>query len=268
MAAEHAFQPGSPDRGIAVDAVYVLSVKTFADRIAHVQRELGRHGIRFEFVFDYDAADLDAATMERYFAGAATSLPKQMSLVLKHLQAWRLACERGQRRILVFEDDVILDRHFRARMAQALAAADALAPGWLIFLGGADTKVPDRFFLHPGPLVPLANSTAEGYVTDLEACRRRLAWCDAHKIAHAADHLLTLIDREQDIVQYWPLEPLVEQGSVVGLFDSVLDSSRMKHSRGYNIARHRWTKWRRRTLRKHWIRMVHGFSGKAGTGPA
>lgn len=269
MAAKSALQPVLPGPDLALDAVYVLSVKTFADRIAHVERELGRHGIRFEFIFEHDADDLDAATIARRFTGAATSLRKQMSLVLKHLQAWRLACERGQRRILVFEDDVILHRDFRARMAQALAAADALAPGWLIFLGGADTKVPDWFFLHAGPLVPLANSTAEGYVTDLEACRRRVAWCDANKIAHAADHLLAFIDREQGIRQYWPLEPLVEQGSVVGLFDSVLDSSRMKHSRVYNIARNRWTKWRRRTLRKHWVRMVHTLTAKkVGTIPA
>lgn len=83
-------------------------------------------------------------------------------------------------------------------------------------------------------------------------------------MAHAADHQMTHIDREQGIRQYWPLEPLVEQGSVIGLFDSVLDSTRMKHSRFYNIARHRWTKWRRRTLRRHWVRMRHAVTGRQG----
>ena len=90
--------------------------------------------------------------------------------------------------------------------------------------------MPDWFFLYPGPLVPLANSTAEAYVTDLEACRRRVEWCDANRIEHAADHLLALIDRQQGVAQYWPQDAMVEQGSVVGLFDSVLDASRMKHS--------------------------------------
>jgi len=261
-------QPVLPGPDLAVDAVYVLTVKTFADRIAHVERELSRHGIRFEFVLDHDAAELDDATIARWFSGEATSLKKQMSLVLKHLAAWQRASERGEKRILVFEDDVILAADFRARMADVMAAADALPPGWLIFLGGAGTKVPDRFFLHQGPLVPLANSTAEGYVTDLEACRRRVAWCQSHKITHAADHLLTLIDQAQGIAQYWPQDALVEQGSVVGLFDSVLDSSRMKHSRLYNIARHRWTKWRRRTLRKHWVQLWHALGAKAGAPPA
>ena len=47
---------------------------------------------------------------------------------------------------------------------------------------------------------------------------------------------------------------LVEQGSVTGLFDSALDANRLKHSHLYNVARYRWTKWRRRTLRRHWVR--------------
>ena len=251
---------------LAIDAVFVLSVKTFADRIAHIKHELGRAGIPFEFVFDHDAAELDDDTIRRHFvAGDAPPMKRQASLTLKHLQACRLACARGARRVMVFEDDVVLLPQFHARLAAAMRAADALPPGWHIFLGGADAKVPDDFFLHPGALVPLASTTAEGYVTDLEACRRRLAWTEANKIGLPADQLITHIDRAEGIAQFWPPEPLVEQGSVIGLFDSVLDASRRKHSRLYNVARHRWTKWRRRTLRRHWVRARHALH--AGTAP-
>jgi glycosyl transferase family 25 len=242
---------------LAIDAVFVLSVKTFVDRIAHATRELGRVGIPFEFIFDFDAAELDDATIAAHFVGGAPPMKRQASLTLKHAQAWRLAAARGARRVMVFEDDVVLLPHFAARLAAAMCAADALAPGWHIFLGGADAKVPDAFFLHHGPLVPLASTTAEGYVTDLEACRRRLAWLAANRIGLPADQLITHVDRAERIAQYWPAEPLVEQGSVIGLFDSVLDASRLKHSRIYNVARHRWTKWRRRTLRRHWVRAVN-----------
>jgi glycosyl transferase family 25 len=252
----------APNSNLAIDAVYVLSVKTFSDRIAHVRGELGRHGIGFEFILDFDAAELDEATVFKYFAGGSP-MKKQASLTLKHLQAWRLACERGQRRILVFEDDVILHPEFRRRLAAAMHAADALAPGWHIFLGGADAKVPDGFFLHPGPLIPLASATAEGYVTDLEGCRRRVGWCERNRIAHPADQLIAHIDRIENIQQYWLPEALVEQGSVTGRFDSELDSIRQKHSRFYNVARHRWTKWRRRTLRKHWVRALASLRSSA-----
>jgi glycosyl transferase family 25 len=248
--------PGALMRDLAIDAVFVLSVKTFADRIAHVTRELGRFGIPFEFIFDFDAAELDEATVtQRFVAGAP--MKKQASLTLKHLQAWRLAGARGARRIMVFEDDVVLAAEFHVRLSGAMRAADALAPGWHVFLGGADAKVPDAFFLQSGPLVPLASTTAEGYVSDLEACRRRVAWCDANKIDLPADQLITHVDRAAGTAQYWPPEPLVEQGSVTGLFDSELDAIRLKHSHVYNVARHRWTKWRRRTWRRHWVRACH-----------
>jgi glycosyl transferase family 25 len=250
---------------LAIDAVFVLSVKTFADRIAHVTAELGRFGIPFEFIFDFDAGELDDATIAQHFvASSAPPMKKQASLTLKHTQAWRLAAARGARRIMVFEDDVVLFPTFHARLGAAMRAADALAAGWHIFLGGADAKVPDDFFLDRGALVPLTSTTAEGYVTDLEACRRRLAWLAANKIGLPADQLITHIDRAERIAQYWPPEPLVEQGSVIGLFDSVLDASRGKHSRLYNVARHRWTKWRRRTLRRHWVRALHALRPAAG----
>ena len=250
--------PADLARVLAIDAVLVLSVKTFADRIAHVTRELGRFGIPFELIFDFDAAELDDATILQHFV-AGSPMKKQASLTLKHLQAWRIANARGARRIMVFEDDVVLHPEFHARLAAAMHAADGLAPGWHVFLGGADAKVPDAFFLHRGPLVPLASTTAEGYVSDLEACRRRIAWCAANKIHLPADQLIAHIDRAEHVAQYWPPEPLVEQGSVIGLFDSVLDASRRKHSHLYNVARHRWTKWRRRTLRRHLVRTWHAL---------
>jgi glycosyl transferase family 25 len=246
---------------LGIDAVYVLSVKTFADRIAHVTRELGRSGIAFELIFDFDAAELDEATIGQHFVAGGPPMKRQASLTLKHLQAWRLAGTRGARRIMVFEDDVVLHPDFHARLAAAMGAAGGLAPGWHVFLGGADAKVPDAFFLHPGPLVPLASTTAEGYVCDLEACRRRVAWCAANRINLPADQLIAHVDRAERVAQYWPPEPLVEQGSVIGLFDSVLDANRLKHSHLYNVARHRWTKWRRRTLRRAWVRACHALRG-------
>ena len=51
-----------------VDAVYVLTVKSFADRIAHMRAETARHGISFEFVLEHDAAELDPAVVESMFA--------------------------------------------------------------------------------------------------------------------------------------------------------------------------------------------------------
>jgi glycosyl transferase family 25 len=243
-----------------VDGVYVLTVKTFAERIAHARRELARHGIGFEFVLEHDAAELGPAELARFAPSDMTLAQK--SLVLKHVAAWKSAARKHQRRILVFEDDVLLAGGFGARFDAAMRAANALAPGWLVFLGGADTKVPDSYFLAAGPLVPLPIATAEGYVTDLEAIGRRLAWLESNRIALPADHLLRQMDPPLGIAQYWLREPIVEQGSVTGLFASALDANRQKHSRAYNVLRNRWNKFQRHRLRGWLVRARAVIAGR------
>lgn len=240
---------------LGVDAVYVLSVKSFGDRIAHVTRELSGHGIDFEFIFDFDAADLDPHVVALQFEDWQLR-PPHRSLVLKHIQAWRLACQRQHRRILVFEDDVLLHKDFSTLLSQALLAADTITPGWLVYLGGADTKVPDSFFRSGGPLIPLQIATADGYVTDLTACRERVAWCEANKIALPADHLIRHIDNQCGIRHYWLSEAIIEQGSVTGLFNSVLDGHRIKHGQLYNRLRYLWNKLHRRQIRRWWTRLT------------
>jgi glycosyl transferase family 25 len=203
-----------------IDAVFVLSVKTFHDRIAHVRRELDRHQIAFEFIFDFDRDAIDRETLDRHF-GSGPLQPAAASLVLKHLHAWRLTCARGLSRVLVLEDDVILHRDFRAMMERSVEATLALAPGWLVYIGGAGASVPDQMFLHSGPLFRLNNdATSEGYITDREACRRRIAWCEENLIRQPADHLILAIDQAVGTAHYWTVEALVEQGSMTGLFHS------------------------------------------------
>jgi len=238
-----------------VDAVYVMTVRSFADRIAHMKSELGRHGIDFEFMLEHDADQMAPEVVARTFASGSDISRGAQSLVLKTLATWRLALARGHRRILILEDDALLDPDFNARFVQAMEAADKLEPGWLIFLGGHDTKVPDRFFLTQGPLVELPIATAEGYVCDAEALRRRLAWVDEHKIDLALDLFMRKLDPMLGTRQYWLTRPLVEQGSVVGLFDSALDGQRKKHSRSFNILRNRWNKFQRHKLRGFLVRL-------------
>lgn len=250
-------------RGVndCVDAVYVLTVRTFAQRIAHIRQELGRHGIRFEFMFEHDATDLDDELIQATFAPSDMKKAHQ-SLVLKNIAVWRDALSKGHRRILVFEDDAVLAGDFPRRFSEAMDAAEKLADGWLVFLGGLDTKVPDRYFLCTGPLVELPIATAEGYVCDALAMQRRMQWLAEHKAHLAADHLMRFIDKAQGTRQYWLTEPIVEQGSVLGIFDSELDAHRRKHSPLYNKLRNRWNKFQRRRLRGWLVRLKARLGGE------
>jgi hypothetical protein len=169
--------PGSESMRVnqGVDAVFVLSVRSFADRIAHIRAELARHGIEFEFVFEFDANAIPPELIDRMFAPSDMK-PSHQSLVLKHVRTWQLALERNLRRVLVFEDDAVLAPDFAPRLAEALAEAEALPPGWMLYLGrGNNQHVGARSgpALLPGGLLP----ATDALVFDAEAARRRLATC-------------------------------------------------------------------------------------------
>jgi len=227
-----------------VDAVYVLSVRSFADRIAHIEAEMARHGIDFEFVFDFDANAIPGDLIEARFAPSDLKRTHQ-SLVLKHIETWRRCVDKDLRRVLVFEDDAVLGRGFASGLAAALVEAGSLEPGWLIYLGrGNNRHVGGRgsHALLPGGELP----ATDALVFDAEAARRRLAWLDSHRITRPADWLLREMDAAIGVRHYWLREPLVEQGSMNGLFSSVLDEKRRSRGRWVNWLRFRWDRWWKR----------------------
>jgi len=233
-----------------VDAVFVLSVRSFTDRIAHIRAEMARHAIDFEFVFDFDANAIPAALIERRFAPSDMKLAHQ-SLVLKHLRTWELALQRGLERVLVFEDDAVLARDFEAQFATVMAAARALEGPYAIYLGRGNnqhlgTGGPNP--LIPGGLLP----ATDAMVFNREAARRRLAYLETHRITRPADWLTRETDAAVGVPHYWLARPLVQQGSMNGQFVSVLDTKRRGRGRAIAWVRYRldaWWKKLRRDLR-------------------
>jgi glycosyl transferase family 25 len=241
-----------------VDAVYVLSVKTLSARIEHIKAELAKKGVAFSFMFEHDAIELSEETIAAIFGPSEMRLTHK-SLVMKNIQVWKDSVAKGYQRVLVFEDDAVLGDNFMAGFSEAMGAAEKLSPGWLIFLGGLDTKVPDSYFLAPGPLVELPIATTEACVYDREAMLRRLTWLESNKVTLSVDHLMRRIDAAMGVPQYWLRHPIVEQGSVMGVFDSLLDGGRQKHGRTFNVLRNRWNKFQRRRLRELLVRVKAAF---------
>lgn len=239
-----------PDVNSQIDMVYVLSVKTFKDRIAHINNLMSQYDIKFQFILSYDIPDLDKETLDRTFDSECTLSMAQKSLVLKHVQAWKNAVLNNFQRVLVFEDDVIFNKNFELNFNHVMNAVNQLSPDYLIFLGGADAKVPDYFLLSNATLVSLPIATAEAYITDLAASKRRLRWLEENKTRLPADHLICEIDKKMNAANYWSRLPMVEQGSVTGVFSSHLDNHRQKHSKLFNILRYSWNMFQRRTLRR------------------
>lgn len=232
-----------------VDKVYVLSVKSFSERIAHINALMQQHNIQFEFVFEHDIPDISENLLKQTFSDTCTLSMAQKSLVLKHCQAWRHAIKHQYKQTLIFEDDVVLSKDFTLKLSKIMSAAEVLDNGYLIFLGGADTKVPDHFLLSNATLIENPIATAEAYISDLTAMQKRVAWLNDNQVSLPADHLISHIDANSNTKHYWPRHAIVEQGSITGIFNSHLDSHRQKHSQLFNISRYHWNKFQRHKLR-------------------
>lgn len=235
---------------LSIDAVFVLSVRTFEDRIKHVKQQLALHGIDYQFIFEFDIPELNSDILLETFETENVLDKPQQSLVLKHIHAWRLCVENNYKNILVFEDDVILSFDFVSKLNSAVTALEKKQSSYLLFLGGADTKVPDSFLLSNEDIVEQPIATAEAYVTDFSACIERINWLLNNKVNLPADFLLRSMDPLCNIKQFWLRKPIAEQGSVTGVFESSLDKQRKKHSLWFNYLRYQWQIINRKKLRK------------------
>ncbi len=240
----------SPQLTLPVDKVYVLTVKTFVDRIQHIRAQLSAQNIPFEFIYDYDAEDITPAEWD-HFSDNYQLTSAHQSITLKHIKAWKNCIEHGYSRILILEDDVLLKSKFITRLTFYLKQLHG-TDGFLLFLGGADTRVSIRELLFGHSIFKRAIRTADAYVTDFAACRKRIYWLESNKISKPADHLIVEIDNSVGNQQYWTAAYLVEQGSVFGLFDSKLDSFRGRHSKLFNRARYIFRKIKNRVI---WVRL-------------
>lgn len=238
-----------------LDKIYVLSVKSFSDRISHIKKQFEKHNINFEFIFEYDADEITGQSEAEAIFNQSSLTKSHKSLILKHVQAWKNCIKNGYKNILVLEDDVVLRENFSAIISKALFRAKMLMPGYLIFLSGRDTKVPFEFLLSNDILFKNSISTADGYITDSKACENRLIWLESNLVDLPADHLIKKIDLEFFNTQYWTTTPAVEQGSVFGLFNSTLDKKRMHKSRIHNFLRYHIKIFTRRTF----IKIVNFF---------
>ena len=229
-------------------AVFVLSVKTFDDRISSVRSQLDSLHIPFQFVFRFDVPDFDKDPVPLRLSPGAPISQKEISLVAKHAEAWRLGVVSGKKYALILEDDFILGANFSDLFDQLLKQLSQLSAGFLVNLGGANAKLPFGFFLSRDYFYPFRFETAEGYLSDQLALARRLSWLELNLIGLPADHLIRKIDEDKNTSHWWPPCALLEQGSLFGRFSSALDERRSQTVRFLLMASYWSKKFRRRIL--------------------
>lgn len=241
-----------PIKGL--DKVYVLSVRSFTDRIEHIESELAKHSVPFEFIFDYDIPDITQKDLEIF--STSNMRIQHQSLVLKNIAVWKRMQSENLGRVLVLEDDALLNSDFLVELKKILKAADQLDPGYLVFLGGADTKLPKNFLNSRTNLIQRRMTTADGFIIDRCIADKRLEWLKTNTIAMPADGLMCKIDTDVNMPHFWPKKSIIQQASCTGKFKTTLDDSRLKHSLLYVRLRYKWQKFKNQSLKRYFYSVV------------
>ena len=235
---------------LGLDAIYVLNVKAFDERLRSIIAQLAHFGLTAEIIQDWDPPEITPAVETQWFAPGALTVA-QRSCALKHVEALRRIRDRGQTHALVLEDDALLAPDFDDGVKRALVEAHRYPEESVIFIGSGGNfftprsqREPGRS-LYPGPRGRFADS----YIIGHRAAGRRLDWIARHRIDEPMDNQFETIDRQTGIQMLWLEDPVVEQGSKNGRFVTAIDKQYPRWLQGVQF---HWEKLRRKWLYQLW----------------
>ncbi len=140
---------------LGVDQVYLINLKRREDRRAKMDYCFDELGIRYKEVKAVDGREIDPDYLERegirmlpVFSEPYHNRPLtygEIGCFMSHYKIWLDVIERGHETVIVFEDDIRFEPHFRQGLENLRWELDRLAPDWeLVFLGRKILKDSDE----------------------------------------------------------------------------------------------------------------------------
>ena len=210
-----------------LDHIYVLNVKKFIQRRAFMEKQLAEAGLQAEFIFDWDANELTDEIVDRYFSKQNTLSAAQKSCALKHITALQKIAASNSSFNLILEDDAVLAKNFSFGLQRAITQSEQFSGDKVIYIGSGGNFFTPKSQRKPGQYLYLGvrGRFADSYIIDSITAEKRLDWIITHKVNNPIDNQFEQIDKQLGIKIVWLEDPVVEQGSKNGLFDSALESA-------------------------------------------
>jgi len=211
-------------RALGLDAILVINVRSFVDRRLHVEAELARFGLTGEFIHDFDADDITPELDRRWFAGGQLNRG-QKSCALKHVEALRRIARSGWQHCLVLEDDVVLAPGFADGVRAALEETRAEPAPHVVYIGAGGNFYTPASQRRPGRRIYPATKGrfTDSYILGSREAALRLACIERKPMIKPIDVVFDAVDREAGIRFLWLEDPVVEQGSKLGMFRTSLE---------------------------------------------
>lgn len=235
---------------LGLDAILIINVKSFVERRRHVEAQLARFGLRGEFIHEFDADEITADVDRRWFVGDQLNRG-QKSCALKHVVVLQRVIEHGWQHCLVLEDDVVLADDFPEGVRAALAETRDEPRPYVIYLGAGGNFYTPASQRQPGRRIYPATKGrfTDSYIIGAQEAALRLARIEAQPMTKPIDVVFDSVDRAAGIRFLWFEDPVVEQGSKLGVFRTSLEAAPPNWLQGL---RYRLERLRRKYLYQLW----------------
>ncbi len=209
---------------IKLAAIYVINVKNFTERRQLIESQLSKLKLSAEFILDWDKDELTEEIIDQFFTGNELT-PGQMSCATKHIIALQKVAQQTQGYSLVLEDDAVFSDDFELGLSRALQESSNFTGAKVIFIGSGGNFYTPKSKRVKGQHLYIGSRGrfADSYILDAETAQLRLDWIMKNKVSQPIDNQFETIDRDFNIQMLWLEDPVVEQGSKAGMFDSSLE---------------------------------------------
>ena len=126
---------------------------------------------------------------------------------------------------LILEDDAVFANEFSVGLQRALTQSEQFSGDKVIYIGSGGNFFTPKSQRKPGQHLYLGSRGrfTDSYIIDSVTAQKRLDWIITHKVGEPIDNQFEQIDRQLGIKLVWLEDPIVEQGSKNGLFDSAIE---------------------------------------------
>lgn len=216
---------------------FVVHVKGNEERRKHIEGELGRAGINFEFMLDGNMDTITPERLEKFFSKKMKAVTPQTSCAIKHLLIYEKILEDKIPQALIFEDDIVLAKDFGEYFERTLGELKEMTPvnyltsyeNTTLRFVKASESIPNKL-LYPKDDVRCTGA----YLIDLEAARSILSYTYQHKCHVTIDHFHKFcFDHNVLKNVYWCHPPIAEQMSHNGLMKSLIDEKKYGYFRRF-----------------------------------
>lgn len=217
-----------------VDQIYLINMDKDMDRLSMATKEFKKHNISFKRFSGVDGKSLDAGTQKQYISPVCGMFCPYgvQGCAMSHIKVWEDVVKHGYAHVIVFEDDVVLDDDFNAKLKDHLEELprnyDILYLGCL-GIGSMETNlttiqrlIANLFYGHKvkrskSPYnkikIPICPYGTHAYMLSNAGCRKLLKYVKRKRVTTHIDAMI--LDNLKNMNHYICSEQLAKQNFTV-----------------------------------------------------